>query len=879
MGQITQMNVWEDDQALFFKLAHIQAPAGFFGPGPFGLPPYKYAATPFIPIYTFFGLNPMAFFAYLLAVYLITTIVIYKTFKFVLGENGGKVTAFFFACSYITSEAFFRMANSMTTSLSIILACLILASYWKFFKTQKYLYYFLSVFLFFLSLEFAMSRMHYFFAVIILFEFIFLTLKNGWRSIIPSLLRLLPYALIFYNYLIIGGDNRTGNVVSTAKALLQGQFFLLYGFFASFNNLILPDWFIKIFFYNNQPKLLILGKYIPVFILGLVLLVCSVFWLILKRFKGVKFLLPVFFIFNIGLFIYLHEIFSTPLLYITTASDAYKGALGGVILILSFLTLSVINRKKLYLFFLLWLLGNLAAYSAYTPTVGYTTVERYAAHSFFALVAIVGLIFSSLPINKQRGVGLFLVIFLGLGNAYNSYLYQKSIVQNRSLPTKTFFKDFKKYVPNLKSGDLVFIDVDKEARHLYKDSIGAAMMPDTTAFAWRYSIDRYDFKLTSDFNDFIKLATESGQLSKIHTFWYSKQGLVDTTSDLSNYLTKNLKFTQPQTDLPKTSKIEIKKDEEKSLYNQGDVLINLKEPIKSSIPIKLSLNIAANLLLDEATFPLIKKGSREEDVNLWSDASLRELAFGYQREKQDFYQSSTLEVSSEWNERKRENLLDKDPNTAWQSDRIKWDDSFSFIKIKLSSVQTIDRIAWVNGFALTTPTNITIQSSVDGVNWEDLTNYKSIKKIEDNEIKIIDFKPITTEYLRMVITETITGDSPAIAEIWPIQSKFSKLNIQEAERFNEDPFLTIPNYRIYLDSLANIANIGKAHIYWEKNSGTGWQTTVDASIPIIYDSKVHQYQIKIPPGGTQMSKLLISNITIPGLLELKSIQLEPSYND
>lgn len=878
MGQITQMNVWEDDQALFFKLAHIQAPAGFFGPGPFGLPPYKYAATPFIPIYTFFGLNPTAFFTYLLVVYLITTIVIYKTFKFILGENGGKVTAFFFACSYITSEAFFRMANSMTTNLSIILACLILASYWKFFKTQKYIYYFLSVFLFFLSLEFAMSRMHYFFAVIILFELIFLTFKNTWRSIIPSLLRLLPPALVFYNYLIIGGDHRTGNVVDTARSLLQGQFFLLYGFFASFNNLILPDWFIKIFFYSNQPKIIISGKYIPVFILVLVLLVCSVFGLILKRFKRARFLLPIFFILNIGLFIYLHEIFSTPLLYITTASDAYRGALGGVILTLAFLTLSVIKQKKLYLFFLLWLLGNLAAYSAYTPTVGYTTVERYAAHSFFALVAIAGLIFSSLPINRQGGVGLFLVIFLGLGNAYNSYLYQKNIVQNRSLPTKAFFADFKKYIPNLKAGDIVFIDVDKDARHIYKDSIGAAMMPDTTAFAWRYNIDRYDFKLTSDFNDFVKLATESGKMSQIHSFWYSKQGLVDTTLDLSSYLTKNLNLTQPQTDLPKISKIEIKKNEEKSFYSQGDILINFKEPVKSSIPIRLSLELVANFFLDKITFPLIKKDSREEDVILWSDPSLRELAFGYQREKQDFYQSSSFEVSSEWNERKRENLFDKDPNTAWQSDRIKWDNNLSFIKIKLSSVQIIDRIAWINGFALTTPTNITIQSSIDGVNWEDLTNFKSIKKIEDNEIRIIDFKPTQTEYLRILITETITGDSPAIAEIWPIQSKFSKLNIQEAERFIKDPFLTIPNYRIYLDSLDSIASIGKAHIYWEKNSSSGWQTTVDALIPIIYDSKVHQYQVKIPPGGTQILKLLISNITIPGELEVKNIKIEPFYD-
>lgn len=43
-GQTLLMIPWQDDNALFFKLAHIQERAGFLGSGIFGERAYKYTA-------------------------------------------------------------------------------------------------------------------------------------------------------------------------------------------------------------------------------------------------------------------------------------------------------------------------------------------------------------------------------------------------------------------------------------------------------------------------------------------------------------------------------------------------------------------------------------------------------------------------------------------------------------------------------------------------------------------------------------------------------------------------------------------------------------------------------------------------------------------
>jgi len=170
-GQMLWMQPWEDDNALFVKLASIEDRVGFFGKGPLGEGVYRFAAVPFILIYKIFGTFIPAYFALLLILYVLATLTVYKVLSKIIGETGGRVVGFIYACGYITSDSFWRMANSATTSISIILISLFTLFCWQYYKQQKIKYYLLSLFFFLIATIIAVSRTHYLVAVAIIFEF------------------------------------------------------------------------------------------------------------------------------------------------------------------------------------------------------------------------------------------------------------------------------------------------------------------------------------------------------------------------------------------------------------------------------------------------------------------------------------------------------------------------------------------------------------------------------------------------------------------------------------------------------------------------------------------------------------------------------------
>ena len=98
---------------------------------------------------------------------------------------------------------------------------------------------------YFLAIELARARTHYLIAPIILFEILFLALHKKIKYFYQSALRLLPFLFIFYKYFIQNGDKRSQEVLVFIKALVRGDFSILYGYFASLSNIFVPDWITK----------------------------------------------------------------------------------------------------------------------------------------------------------------------------------------------------------------------------------------------------------------------------------------------------------------------------------------------------------------------------------------------------------------------------------------------------------------------------------------------------------------------------------------------------------------------------------------------------------------------------------------------------------
>lgn len=857
-GQLLGMYVWQDDNALFFKLANIEGRAGYLGYGPFGEGAYKYTATPYILLYWLFGFKTVPYFVLALVFYFLSTLAVFKTFSEMIGKKAGRLAGFLYAAGYVASDGFIRLYNTIISSLSIIFISGLTLFYWRFYQKRRGRDYFFALLFFYLACEFARSRTHYLMAVVFLFEIIFFALGQLPRSLLASLLRLLPFVYIFHQYFIVGADARSGQVKEFLLALSRGEFYQTYGFLSSLSNTFLPDRLVDFIFKIqsslvrltaiNAPYIWILTL-ISFFFLSPLLWLAILFWLFVSR-----------------------NIFSTPILNLGE-KEFFTAFLGGMMILISFLICLRLKKepRKLFLFLFLWLLINLGAYSAYNPTVTYATINRYLAHSLFALVGILALLFENLrrkevKVGRLNKLAIGLIFFWGFGNILNSLLYQNWVIKTRSLPPKRFYRQLKEYLPAVEKGSVFYFDVADDAKGSFTEAFSVAQMPETTAIAWRYGLDRYDIEMVTDFQGLILLLEEKNiSLNNIHSFFYSKEGLVDTTQQIRRFLKQG---SREQFVLAKP------------ITGKQTLVIDLPEGIQSVTPVEIEMEISA-IPLDsrEIKFPYYQNISLLAN-RVAKEKELRRLAFGYLQMKSDFFKQATIETSNDWQERVAANLLDQDPETVWQADRILWQDRESNLVIDLETVWEVDRFVWVNAFGSHTPTKYSIEISIDKKEWREVKSVNSLRRVETKEPQVIEFKPHQARFIKMRISETLNGDSPAIAEAWVVPARLTQLGIQEVEEFLEEPFGYVPDQKAFQETLVNLDFRGEAQLFWQTNQNTKWLTKKDNQIRIVYDGLPRRYSLLLPAGGTQITKIKLSKIRLPGIISVNNVKVRhPTFKE
>ena len=814
-GQTLLMLPWQDDNALFFKLAHIQEPAGYLGKGIFGEGAYKYTAFFYYPIYRLFGYSTFYYFAIGFVIYFLSVLVLYKVVAKVLGEKYGKISSFLYACGYIASDGFIRLYNSVITSLSVILTSLLLYCYWDYFKRKKVLPYLLAVGFYFLAVEFAMARTHYLIAPIILFEVSFFAVQKKIRYVYQSALRLLPFLFIFYKYFIQNGDRRSQEVLVFIKALLKGDFSILYGYFSSLSNIFVPNWL------TNHFQILLLSFLLVVLV-----------YLLFRQSKKRYFILT-----NIPLIVIWYfisgEIYSIPSLN-PNSHQLGLVYLGGVIFGL-LVTIFFYIRKKIkiyYLLFCFWILINLASYSAYSPTVVFDSINRYLAHSFFALVLLLTVVYKNFekePFSKT--VFMALVFFYGLGNLANGFIYQNKLINFRTKPVKQFYQQLLEVLPKIENGDILYFDVADDVRGYFADAFSVAQMPETTAIAWRYGIDRYDFYLVENYDDFIKIIKENSiPLEKIHTFFYSKEsGLVPTDNEFKKL---NKGFSQTE--------IILGKDLFKPYYFNNTYSCVIKPIITFTVLAKPDPK--ADKLLNDTQFPLT-------------------IAQAYAKAKKDFYNTAKVLVSSNWRERVSSNLIDQNTDTAWQADRVTWDEEKTFFGFDLGKTENLSRFIWINGFGNNTPTSYSVEISIDGKKWDEVAKVENVRRIDNANPNEIVFNPVKVRYIRMIIGKTLNSDSAGVSEAWVVPAELEDYSIPELEVLIQSP------------QFAFLQGRSHVNILWQSNSSDNWQSDHRAAFELVTDGKIRSYGVTIPCSGTQLKSIKLDGFQFPVILNFKNIRI------
>ncbi len=821
-GQTLRMYFWQDDSAIIFKLQHLQGPAGSFGEGMIGSGPYKYLISFFVPFFPFFKLEPFYYFlvgflSYLVVVFVFSLLVkeLFKEAK----NTERKVAVFFatlvFAAGYVGSDIMFRISNSWQSNLGLTLA---IASFTLFIKSikernKKLAYYLLSLFIFWTCTEFVYVRSHSLIFPILATDILIVGFQLKIGKILSTLFRQIPFWLIFYVRYLKGESMGSSALTKIINDLLHGKLEVLTGFIATVGNGFVPDVLQSrlIKFFPNKFNML--------YLLLFVIITCVIF-AFFKLEKSKKYLTAAF----LFLGYLLNRYFIGQDLYWYRTKEAFIAGASGIYvsILLIFLTIFLWKKYKVvaisiilgYLIFTSQIFGYFIQY----PDSIFSTTHRYLNYPFIGYcLVIAGLSYALFKVNKKTGI--FLLSGVVVTNLVLGIHYQLKLVKERSIPTRNFYIDLKSFVPNVIKGTAFYFDVkaDPFLRQQFNDFFSVGSMPNSTALAIYYGVDRNEIKFITEIDDLLfKLSTKEINSENLYTFYYGDEGLIDTTLDFR-----------------------------KALFG-GSKKVFAGSPVMLKVPIKVHLE-EGNI-----SYPYSFSGKLKRDFTLAEKLNF----ISYLTSRLEYYRNIKARSLSEWKFQEIANITDNDVNTSWRGHRIYWHDNrHDEVLLDLGTTKVINRLIWVNWIRTLAPTGYKIETSSDGKKWLKVKEVSNGLKREDGERVIEVFKDIPARYVKLSIKETQSGDAPAISEIEVVESKHN-LDINKAFEFLHDPFAYIENTNEMRTVLSGIYPFLNIRVSWVTDKGSSFSLQ-----PIKKLNEYYYFNEILTPGGTEFLDL---NLKVAG---------------
>lgn len=836
-GQTLKMYFFQDDSALIFKLQNPAGPAGSFGEGIVGAGAYKYLAAHYILFYPFFKLEPFWYFLIGFLSFLLVVLLLYIFTKELFKETKiAYFTSLIFASGYIGSEIMFRIINSWQTNIGLILALLSLLFFSKFLRNkQKVYYYFFSILLFLACLEFVYVRSHSLIFVFVALDLLFSLIPFKIVKLRGFVLRQLPYIAIFYLYYIKGVLAETSGLSSTFSLILQGRIENLSSLFATAGNGLVPD------FYQFKLLTIFPQKYGIVILVGFLSL--SLLILFLRNSNRIfKVTVPTLMLFGYWLVKY----FYSKNLYWFQTREAFISAEIGILANILIISVSLLFWKnkyhlgKLLLFGYIFYISQIFGYYTKYPDAIFSTTHRYLSYASLGYAVIFGVISFMFVKNIRKKVFYLPLILVLASNLILSFTYQRKVVHERSIPTRKFYKDLVTFVPKVEKDSIFYFDVNDDdlVQRQFRDFFSVGSMPDSTALAIYYGVDRYDISLIRSFDELLSvLSSREKDINKVYTFYYGRDGLTNTTGISRRLL----------------------------LLGSGNEILNIKNHLDNKITISgnvptVVLNKLEFLMRIVPSFGSLKYTNSSSFSN-----SL--LTLEYLASRKSYYQNARAESTSEWKYQEIENVVDNNTNTSWKGHRIYWhDNKADRVTVDLGKSLEISKINWVNRNKYDTPSDYSVQISTDKSVWKTVKEVVKGSQRTDSEIVEEHFEPAVARYIRMNITGTISDDSPSISEFEVVESKFDKVRLSDVSAFLENPLSDLKNvgeaYTIYskLSSLVNIS------VSLETDKGFLRDAV---KIPAYLDGRFHIYTVFIPQYGTQLQSLTLS-LDLPVKLEVLS---------
>lgn len=822
-----------DDFALLFKLQHPMESMGNFGAGYFGSGPYKHAVTFFYPFYSIFKLAPAGYFFLGLITFVFSAIVFYYFAKEILKE---KTPAFFaaliYSAGYIGSESFFRLTTNVQMSVCLTLALSSFLFLLKHFKTKNIFYYFLSVFLFYFSIELIFTRSHSLIFGIIALFLLFYPLTFQFNKILGFILKSLPFIYIFSKYYGIGQTQSTPDgVIKTVGDFFHGHFEALVSTLAGVGNVFFPDVLLNKFFLifkTNAHLLLPVLLFVIAFFLLKIIGAKRKFYYLTAISLVVSYFSNLFFI-------------SLKLSWYLNGLNILSG-LNGIFFIFLFLILAISlfrkhpNFSRVFIFSIIFIFTQVFAYDLIYKTTTLGTTHRYLSLSLIGLALLLGSVSYFYYLKNQKSAKGRTLIYIIVAGLVVLNLNQEIIyIKTRSLPAMKFYSDLKRLLPVINNGYTIFIDTNDYLIPELDSFFGVGSMPESTTLAALYKIGRYDFDLTFDQNEAYSLTLKKNNIDTLNTFYYGVKGLEETTQQTRNLL-KSRSLPQPFT------------------VNQTSALTFTE------------LRFTATNQLDKnITYPYSTMGLKSPDWEFQN--KLR--AIDYYLSRNDYYQKVKVTSQSSWLGKPIEFIFDNNPETAWWGHRLTWNyQKHEDIVLDLGEVKDVGQIVWTNGHSSLTPTAYSIYTSPDRLNWKKIYEVNNEKERKTNERVIEKIGKQKTRYLKISFTQTVSGDSPMISEIEVVDSKFDDLDLNKAFQFIDSPFNFIENKKQMETLIARAYPVLKLKVELQTSKGL-----VSKILPLGQINAINHYDTIFDPSGPKIKNVEISTPNLPFTISLQEIKV------
>lgn len=858
-GQTLGMYFWQDDSALIFKLQNPDGPAGSYGKGIIGEGPYKYLITPFVPFFPIFGLEPFGYFFVGFLAYCISAAAFYLlSVQLFQSKKAGFVSTLIFAAGYVGSDTMLRISNSWQTNFGLSFALLSFWAYVKFFRNFKIVFYGISLLFFFASVEFVFIRSHSLIAPILALDLLFTAASFRLTKFPMLVLRQVPFWYIFYSRYLSEAMGTSG-LSLVLKNVLAGKTEVLASFFATLGNTMVPSVLqTKFMTMVGRHEQLMLFLLFSVFCLGLLKA-----FLISSRIKAITAVL---------LFVayFLNRFFiAKNLFWYRSPVDQFAGALGmyfGV----AVLVLAVVFWKKqrslslALIFGFVMLVSQIFGYYIQYQEAIFSTTHRYLSYSFVGYSIIIGAVSFAFLERKLKVSFIFkkyahllallpLMLVLAI-NLYLGFNYQNKFAKEVSQPTRDFYKKLKQYVPSVQKGAVFYFDVEDNNvyKQQFKNFFSVGSMPESTALAIYFGVDRYDVALIEDFNELLfKIWKKEAGIENIYSFYYGPLGLVNTTQ-ASRILLKE------------GSALETLPVKQEPGFSSS-ALLDKSIKIKPLVP--MLLKVKAKLMPDigQIVFPYSANGQK----NFYSFKE-KEKMLSYLLSRQNYYKQVSVSSLSQWKFQEINHAVDNNLDTSWRGHRIYWHEKkHEQIILDLGSTRNVGKVVWTNWNNTLTPTSYTIDISLDGENWKTVKKVSSGPERKSGEVVVEDFAGTDAQFVRMDIGSTLSNDAPALSEIEVVDAVFHDVDIQSASVFAKSFFSYIESREeldLIFSKVSPLLNI-------EVNLETD-KLMSQSELPVGSFEKINTYEFILPAGGTAIKNISIKVTDAPVKLEVQSAILQ-----